>query len=260
MRRIGPLANDLGQRFALDEIHREVILAILNAEIVNRHDVGMLEPGRGLGLLHEPRNELRRCDTAALQNFQRNDSIEALLPGFVDDPDAAAGHFPEDLVIAEFGEHRRASGGGAMSPARVSENDSEPLPGMAVWDVAQDGQTKTVGSVGPGHDSCSWRQTEHWMRCIMASRWRSSCGAHYKAVSTGCQAWSSKENKKSPPRGGGTGSFTKLPWQRPTLAQAIQALPSALQRFTAVFGMGTGGTTAVMPPGNRLSTEQNVIL
>ena len=43
--------------------------------------------------------------------------------------------------------------------------------------------------------------------------------------------------------------FSNLPWRRPTLAQAIQALPSALQRFTAVFGMGTGGTTAVMSPG-----------
>ena len=33
-------------------------------------------------------------------------------------------------------------------------------------------------------------------------------------------------------------------WQRPTLAQPIDALPSALQRFTSVFGMGTGGATA----------------
>ena len=46
-------------------------------------------------------------------------------------------------------------------------------------------------------------------------------------------------------------AFVKLPRQRPTLAQAIQALPSALQRFTAVFGMGTGGTTAAKPPGNQ---------
>ena len=33
-------------------------------------------------------------------------------------------------------------------------------------------------------------------------------------------------------------------WQRPTLAQPRDALPSALQRFTSVFGMGTGGATA----------------
>ena len=35
-----------------------------------------------------------------------------------------------------------------------------------------------------------------------------------------------------------------LTWRRPTLAQPRDALPSALQRFTSVFGMGTGGSTA----------------
>ena len=51
-----------------------------------------------------------------------------------------------------------------------------------------------------------------------------------------------------------------LPWRRPTLAQAIQALPSALQRFTSVFGMGTGGTTAVMPPGKLNFKEHNSLI
>jgi hypothetical protein len=37
-------------------------------------------------------------------------------------------------------------------------------------------------------------------------------------------------------------------WQCPTLAQPIDALPSGLQRFTSVFGMGTGGATALGSP------------
>ena len=37
-------------------------------------------------------------------------------------------------------------------------------------------------------------------------------------------------------------------WRRPTLARPIAALPSGLQRFTAVFGMGTGGATALLSP------------
>src|SRR5205814_1057529 len=37
-------------------------------------------------------------------------------------------------------------------------------------------------------------------------------------------------------------------WRRPTLAQPIEALPSGLQRFTSVFGMGTGGATALGSP------------
>jgi hypothetical protein len=37
-------------------------------------------------------------------------------------------------------------------------------------------------------------------------------------------------------------------WRRPTLARPIAVLPSGLQRFTAVFGMGTGGATALGSP------------
>ena len=39
-----------------------------------------------------------------------------------------------------------------------------------------------------------------------------------------------------------------LIWQRPTLAGPIVRLPLALRRFTSVFGMGTGGSTALWSP------------
>ena len=38
-------------------------------------------------------------------------------------------------------------------------------------------------------------------------------------------------------------------WQFPTLAWGGPTLPSALRRFTSEFGMGSGGTTALLPPG-----------
>ena len=37
-------------------------------------------------------------------------------------------------------------------------------------------------------------------------------------------------------------------WRRPTLARPVAVLPSGLQRFTSVFGMGTGGATALRSP------------
>ena len=40
-------------------------------------------------------------------------------------------------------------------------------------------------------------------------------------------------------------------WRRPTLARPIAVLPSGLQRFTSVFGMGTGGATTLMSPERR---------
>src|SRR5258705_5133301 len=37
-------------------------------------------------------------------------------------------------------------------------------------------------------------------------------------------------------------------WRRPTVERPIAVLPSGLQRFTSVFGMGTGGATALLSP------------
>src|SRR5882724_3273699 len=37
-------------------------------------------------------------------------------------------------------------------------------------------------------------------------------------------------------------------WRRPTLARPIAVLPSGLQCFTSVFGMGTGGAAALLSP------------
>ena len=39
-----------------------------------------------------------------------------------------------------------------------------------------------------------------------------------------------------------------LLWRRPTLARPVAVLPSGLQRFTSVFGMGTGGTATLLSP------------
>ncbi len=46
-----------------------------------------------------------------------------------------------------------------------------------------------------------------------------------------------------------TGVFLIDAWQFPTLAWGDPTLPSALRRFTSEFGMGSGGTTALLPPG-----------
>ena len=40
-----------------------------------------------------------------------------------------------------------------------------------------------------------------------------------------------------------------ITWRFPTLTWGDPTLPSALRRFTSEFGMGSGGTTALRPPG-----------
>ena len=47
----------------------------------------------------------------------------------------------------------------------------------------------------------------------------------------------------------GPGFFFIDAWQFPTLTWGDPTLPSALRRFTSEFGMGSGGTTALKPPG-----------
>src|SRR5207237_8985018 len=42
-----------------------------------------------------------------------------------------------------------------------------------------------------------------------------------------------------------------LLWRRPTLTRPVAVLPSGLQRFTSVFGMGTGGAAALLSPERR---------
>lgn len=51
------------------------------------------------------------------------------------------------------------------------------------------------------------------------------------------------------------GQISKGRRRHPTLAQAIQALPSAMRRLTAEFGMGSGRTTALWSPKNRNRTD-----
>jgi hypothetical protein len=46
-------------------------------------------------------------------------------------------------------------------------------------------------------------------------------------------------------------------WQFPTLAWGDPTLPSALRRFTSEFGMGSGGTTALVPPGKFFTKSPN---
>ena len=56
-----------------------------------------------------------------------------------------------------------------------------------------------------------------------------------------------------------------LPQGRPLLNRCLTVayshmanatLPSALQRFTSVFGMGTGGSTALSPPGKIVNLKK----
>ena len=70
---------------------------------------------------------------------------------------------------------------------------------------------------------------------------RSATGETYRH---GCRT---TETQKAHPAGWALHLFDA--WQFPTLTWGDPTLPSALRRFTSEFGMGSGGTTALVPPG-----------
>jgi hypothetical protein len=73
-----------------------------------------------------------------------------------------------------------------------------------------------------------------------------------KKVRDGGEARSPAHEARSLPRETENPTYFHMPgfqfWRRPTLARPVAVLPSGLQRFTAVFGMGTGGATALLSP------------
>ena len=96
------------QRFAFEEFANDVLLAGLDAEVVNGDDVGVVEGGDGAGFALEAAAEVgggaerTRCGVLA-KDFDGDVAIEAGVAGAVDLAHAADSERGLDLVGAEFG-------------------------------------------------------------------------------------------------------------------------------------------------------------
>ena len=95
------LGQPLGEALPLDEAHREVMLALVLADLEDRHDARMVEVGRRLGLGVEALDVGLVGELAGEDHLERDGAVEADLPGLEDDAHAAAGDLADDLVVAE---------------------------------------------------------------------------------------------------------------------------------------------------------------
>ena len=95
------LGDDLGQAAALDELHGVERHAPLAADGVDRHDVGVVQAGGGLGLELEPLQLLGVQRRGQRQDLQRHPAVERELLGLVDDAHAAPADLAEDAEIAQ---------------------------------------------------------------------------------------------------------------------------------------------------------------
>jgi hypothetical protein len=91
-----------GQALALDEFHAEVMLVLVPADLVEGHDVGMVETGGDLGLGLEALDVGGGSELAGQDHLEGDETVEAHLPRLVDNAHAAAGDLLQQLVVAEI--------------------------------------------------------------------------------------------------------------------------------------------------------------
>ena len=93
-----------GQTGAIHEIHREIVLAGVDPDFMDRDDVRMVQHRRRRGLGAKTLHERLGRELAGEDHLHRHEAIQADLPGFVHHPHAAAGDLFEQLVIAKGAE------------------------------------------------------------------------------------------------------------------------------------------------------------
>src|SRR5580765_5867657 len=110
------------------------MLAVVDADVVNGHDVRMLEKSGRRNLAPKPLDDLLARERSGQNHLHRDDPPEAGLPRAINHTHSAAGYFFEQFVIAEVataGRRRRGNSGGTGCVHRLA------------WD-----RTLAVGKVG----------------------------------------------------------------------------------------------------------------
>src|SRR5439155_20206072 len=95
------VAHELGEVLSLDVIHREVMLAVVDAHVVNGDDVRVPEESRSRDLALEPSNDLLTCEPLGQNHLYCDDALEIEMPRAIDHAHPAAGNLFEKFVIAE---------------------------------------------------------------------------------------------------------------------------------------------------------------
>ena len=107
-RRAGQLA---GQAAAVADTPGEERQAVVLADLVDLHDIGMLQRGDGLGLGRKRDRSSGPAWPPARIIFRATTRFKARLPGLVDDAHAAAAQLAQHLVAGQGRQSRRPGAG-----------------------------------------------------------------------------------------------------------------------------------------------------
>src|SRR5262249_52101664 len=92
---------------AVDQLHAVVEQGSKLAGFEDRHDVGMVQRGDGLGLAVEPLDVARAGARAVLDHLQGDEPVEAGLPGVEDEAHGPRAQLFDQLEVPEAGARPR---------------------------------------------------------------------------------------------------------------------------------------------------------
>ena len=87
------------ERLALEQLHHENAPALVDADVVDRADVRMIERRRDPRFALEAVGDVGRQLDALRQQLQRDVTAEARVDGLVDDAHSAGAELPDDAVV-----------------------------------------------------------------------------------------------------------------------------------------------------------------
>src|SRR5262249_53889549 len=147
-RRPGPIlevGEPICEAASVDQLHGEVALAGVLADLVDRDDPGVVELGDGLGLVLEPAELEGAGPGAGADHLEGDGPVEAELPGPVDHAHGAVTQLAADLVVAEVA-HASAAGE-AIGLAAVERAAGHRLDGVRVGVGGSTGAGRTPAGV-----------------------------------------------------------------------------------------------------------------
>lgn len=123
-----PPAQLLGQVVALDQLHDQEAVVAGDAEVVNGHQMGVVEPGRRTGLPFESRGQRLVVGGAFREQLQGHRTLQAFVPRPPHLAHAAApeGHVEAITLRHEHGTAPSTAGGHEREGQQLTPNDRMP--------------------------------------------------------------------------------------------------------------------------------------
>jgi hypothetical protein len=96
------ILQSLVETLSSNQLHAEIMLVLEPADLEDGHNVRMVQPGDGLGLVLKTVDLRRGRKASSADHLQGHGPIEAELSSLVDDPHAPFAENFQQLVVAEI--------------------------------------------------------------------------------------------------------------------------------------------------------------